>query len=71
MKNTEAKLPVRAEDKNHAAKKIIYGAADFFGGGQSAMLSLLLMYFFTDIIGVKPVFAACAILISKDLGRNY
>lgn len=64
-KDAVASLPIRAEDRIPRREKIIYGAADFFGGGQSAMLSLLLMYFFTDIIGVKPVFAGAAILIAK------
>lgn len=57
--------PVRSEDKIPTKEKFIYGAADIFGGGQSSMLSLLLMFFFTDIIGVKPIFAGVAVLVAK------
>lgn len=58
-------MPVREEDKIPFKEKLAYGLGDFFGGGQASMLSLLLLFFFTDIIGVNSAIAGTAILISK------
>ena len=56
---------VDPRDKIPLSEKIIYGAADLFGGGQATMLSLLLLIFFTDIIGISAAYAGTVILVSK------
>jgi Na+/melibiose symporter-like transporter len=74
MKDTKAKIteninstkrPVSAEDKIPLKEKFIYGAAEMFGGGQSTLLSLILLVFFTDIIGINATIAGTVILLSK------
>lgn len=62
---TPVEAPVRPEDKIPFKEKLAYGAMDIFGGGQGSMLSLLLMYFFTSVVGVDPGFAGTAVLIAK------
>ncbi len=57
--------PVKPEDKIPFKEKLAYGAMDIFGGGQGSLLSLLLTYFFTSIVGVPAEFAGTAILIAK------
>jgi Na+/melibiose symporter-like transporter len=56
---------IAPEDRVPLKEKFLYGAADIFGGGQVTMLSLLLLVFFTDIIGIPAVYAGSIILISK------
>lgn len=56
---------VREEDRIPIKEKIIYGAADLFGGGQATMLSIILLYFFTSIIGIDAGIAGTAIMIAK------
>lgn len=63
-KNLE-NLPVNPQDKVPLKEKLIYGAADIFGGGQATMLSLLLLVFFTDVIKLDAALAATVILVSK------
>lgn len=62
---TAVEAPVKPEDKIPAKEKLAYGAMDIFGGGQGSLLSLLLMYFFTSVVGVNPGFAGTAVLIAK------
>jgi hypothetical protein len=57
MVEIPAEAPVRPEDKIPLREKLAYGAMDIFGGGQGSLLSLLLMYFFTSVVGVNPGFA--------------
>ncbi|MDD3946748.1 MAG: MFS transporter [Clostridia bacterium] len=56
---------IAPEDRIPFGEKVIYGAADLFGGGQATMLSLLLLVFFTDIIGITAAYAGTIILVSK------
>ncbi len=56
---------VRKEDYIPTKEKIIYGAADLFGGGQAAMLSVILLVFFTDRIGIEAAIASSIIMLSK------
>jgi len=56
---------IASEDRVPLKEKFFYGAADIFGGGQATMLSLLLLVFFTDIIGIPAIYAGSIILISK------
>lgn len=58
-------IPIRDEDRIPLKEKIVYGAMDIYGGGQASLLSLLLLYFFTSIVGVNPAVAATAMLIAK------
>ncbi len=60
-----ADIPVRPEDKIPTREKIVYGAMDIFGGGQGSLISLLLMYYFTSVIGIDAGFAGTAVLIAK------
>ncbi|MDR3215942.1 MAG: MFS transporter [Clostridiaceae bacterium] len=57
--------PVRPEDKIPLKEKLIYGAADLFGGGHGTILSIILLYFFTDIIGIGAALAGTVFLLSK------
>lgn len=71
MTNTTQETPstassaVAPEDKIPLSEKVLYGAADLFGGGQATMLSLILLVFFTDVIGISAAYAGTVILVSK------
>lgn len=52
-------------EKIPRSEQIIYGAADLFGGGQAAMLSVILLAFFTDIVGIGASIAGTIITLSK------
>ncbi|MDR2090217.1 MAG: MFS transporter [Clostridiales bacterium] len=52
-------------DKIPLYEKLVYGAADLFGGGHNTILSVILLYFFTDILGINPALAGTIILVSK------
>ncbi|MFI3229494.1 MAG: MFS transporter [Bacillota bacterium] len=56
---------VRKEDYIPTKEKVLYGAADLFGGGQAAMLSVILLVFFTDRIGIEAAIASSIIMLSK------
>lgn len=64
-KETLTTNAIAPEDRVPFREKILYGAADLFGGGQATMLSLLLLVFFTDIIGIPAVYAGTIVLVSK------
>ncbi len=53
------------EDVIPLKEKVIYGAADLFGGGQAAFISVILLAFFTDIIGIDAAIAGTVIMVSK------
>lgn len=55
----------RPEDVIPKKEKLIYGAADLFGGGQSAFISVILLAFFTNIIGIDAAVAGTVIMVSK------
>ena len=55
----------RPEDVIPKKEKIVYGAADLFGGGQAAFISVILLAFFTDIIGIDAAVAGTVIMVSK------
>ena len=65
MKAQEIKHEVRKEDKIPLWEQIIYGAGDLFGGGQAGMLSVILLVFFTDRIGIEAAIASTIIMVSK------
>ncbi len=64
-KSNQQAHAVRAEDFIPVKEKLIYGAADLFGGGQAAMLSVILLVFFTDRIGIEAAIASTIIMLSK------
>lgn len=55
----------RPEDVIPLKEQIIYGAADLFGGGQAAFISVILLAFFTNIIGIDAGIAGTVIMVSK------
>jgi Na+/melibiose symporter-like transporter len=63
MKNPS--LTKSSPDKIPFSEKLIYGAADLFGGGHNTVLSIVLLYFFTDILGINAALAGTIVLISK------
>ncbi len=64
-KKNEIKHVVKEEDRVPLWEQITYGAADLFGGGQAGMLSVLLLVFFTDRIGIEAAIASTIIMASK------
>ncbi|MDR3263793.1 MAG: MFS transporter [Clostridiales bacterium] len=65
MNTGDTHAAVGDADKIPLKEKLLYGAADLFGGGHNTILSIILLYFFTDIIGIDPVLAGTVFLISK------
>lgn len=59
------KAGCRPEDYVPLKEQIIYGSADLFGGGQAAFLSVILLAFFTNIIGIEAAVASTIIMVSK------
>lgn len=56
---------VKPEDKISLKEQIIYGSADLFGGGQAAFLSVILLAFFTNMVGIEAGIAGTIITVSK------
>lgn len=48
-----------------ASERIIFAAGDIFGGGGAALISVLYLFYLTDIIGIPPAWAGLALLIPK------
>lgn len=48
-----------------ASERIIFAAGDIFGGGGAALISVLYLFYLTDIIGIPPASAGLALLIPK------
>ena len=65
MKDHKIVHEVKKEDKIPLWEQIIYGAGDLFGGGQAGMLSVILLVFFTDRIGIEAAIASTIIMVSK------
>lgn len=65
MKKANSRHQVRPEDRIPVWEQIIYGSADLFGGGQAGMLSVILLVFFTDRIGIEAAVASTIIMLSK------
>ncbi len=47
------------------SERVIFAAGDIFGGGGSALISVLYLFYLTDIIGIPPASAGLALLIPK------
>ncbi|MFW5779959.1 MAG: MFS transporter [Bacillota bacterium] len=52
-------------DKIPPKEKLIFGMADFFGGGSGTMVGLLLLAFFNRSLGIEAGIASAIIMISK------
>ena len=46
-------------------ERFFYGIGDFFGGGQSTMLSLILLPYYTSILGIRAELAGIPIALAK------
>ncbi len=55
----------RPEDKVPLREQVLYGASDLFGGGQAAFLSVILLAFFTNVVGIEAAIASTIITVSK------
>lgn len=56
---------IAPEDKVSIGEMISYGSADLFGGGSATMIALIMLVFFTDILGINAAFAGTVVLVSK------
>lgn len=65
MRKKNSTLPCSREDYIPTREKLLYGLGDFFGGGQSTMLSLILLKFFTDGLYIEAGLAGTIIMIAK------
>lgn len=65
MKKSDRPLPCAAEDYIPLREKISYGIGDFFGGGQATMISLILLVFMTDGLGIGAGIAGTIITLAK------
>ncbi|MDR0855677.1 MAG: MFS transporter [Christensenellaceae bacterium] len=62
---TTVENPVKEEDKIPLKEMFVYGAADLFGGGQATLIAVLMLAYFTDIVGIHAWLAGLVILIAK------
>ena len=46
-------------------ERIVFAAGDIFGGGGAALISVLYLFYLTDVIGIPPGYAGLALLIPK------
>ena len=46
-------------------ERIVFAAGDIFGGGGAALISVLYLFYLTDVIGIAPGYAGLALLIPK------
>ena len=53
------------EDFIPVKERFFYGIGDFFGGGQSTMLSLILLPYYTGILGIRAGLASIPIMLAK------
>lgn len=47
------------------SERIIFAAGDTFGGGGAALISVLYLFYLTDLIGIPPASAGLALLVPK------
>ncbi len=59
MSNKEEKHKLRL------STKVIYGTGDFYGGASATIISMLFLYFLTDVVGMRPVYAGVIIFIGR------
>lgn len=46
-------------------EKILYGSAEFYGGGSATLISILLLAFLNKVLGIEAVIASSIIMASK------
>ncbi len=57
--------PVRVPAAPTARERWVFAAGDLFGGGASATLAVLYLFYLTDIVGLPPGLAGTTIVVSK------
>lgn len=57
--------PVKEEDKIPFKEKLLYGAADLFGGGHNTILSVILLFYMTTVANINIGIAGTIVLVSK------
>lgn len=65
MKKARKAPDCAPEDFIPVKERFFYGIGDFFGGGQSTMLSLILLPYYTSILGIKAGLAGIPIALAK------
>ena len=45
--------------------KIVYGTGDFYGGASATIISMLFLFFLTDVIGIRPVYAGIVVFAGR------
>lgn len=45
--------------------KIIYGTGDFYGGAAATIISMLFLFFLTDVVGMRPLYAGLVVFIGR------
>lgn len=58
-------MTTQSRPQMRASERVIFAAGDIFGGGGAALISVLYLFFLTDIIGLPPASAGLALLIPK------
>lgn len=57
--------PPPARPQMSRTERIIFAAGDVFGGGNAALISVLYLFYLTDVIGLPPAWAGFAVLIPR------
>ena len=65
MKKQRKAPECASEDFIPVKERFFYGIGDFFGGGQSTMLSLILLPYYTGILGIRAGLASIPIMLAK------
>jgi oligogalacturonide transporter len=63
--DNQQNMSIPTSDKIPLKEQILYGASDMFGGGQAAFLSVILLAFFTNMVGISAAVAGTIITVSK------
>ena len=58
-------MPIRTDDRLSWFSKLIYGIGDFGFACTDTIMQVLFAIFMTDVVGLKPAYAALAIFIGR------
>jgi len=53
------------DKKLKLSTKVIYGTGDFYGGASATIIALLFMFFLTDIIGLRAIYAGIIVFAGR------
>lgn len=53
------------DKKLKLSTKVIYGTGDFYGGASATIIGLLFMFFLTDIIGLRAIYAGIIVFAGR------